>query len=85
MDSSKRRKEFWKWLCKGALGAVFFGSGISIAIEMGIHRYNGEPFAEWFLGGTAGIGLAVIGLHFIVDSVRHRIKLKERNDEPHDG
>ncbi|WP_031425508.1 hypothetical protein [Flavimarina sp. Hel_I_48] len=55
-----------KWLLNGGLGAVLFGSGLSLAIESGFWKHSSEPWYFWVLGGTAGIGLTLSGVILLI-------------------
>ena len=55
-----------KWLICGALGALLFGSGLSLAIECSHIKHGTGPFWLWVIGGTAGIGLALSGVVVLI-------------------
>ncbi len=55
-----------KWWLYGGFGALFFGSGLSIAIECSHIKHGEGPFWAWVIGGTVGIGLAVSGIIFLI-------------------
>lgn len=61
----QKRKEWW---VKGGLGSVFFGSGLSIAIESSHIKHSMAEDYIWILGGTAGIGLALVGIFLLIQA-----------------
>lgn len=58
----------------GFLSALLFGSGLSLAIEAGFWRYDNQPFLKWFCGGTAGIGMALMGVVVLIKTGLFREK-----------
>ena len=55
-----------KWWLNGFIGALLFGSGLSLAIESGYWKHSSEPWYFWVLGGTAGIGIALSGVVLLI-------------------
>ena len=55
-----------KWWLNGFLGALLFGSGLSLAIESGFWKHSPEPWYYWILGGTSGIGIALSGVVLLI-------------------
>ena len=55
-----------KWWLNGFLGALLFGSGLSLAIESGFLKHEGSAWYYWIIGGTAGLGLALSGVVLLI-------------------
>ena len=55
-----------KWWLYGAGGALLFGSGLSIAMECSHLKHSDYLDWWWILGGTAGIGIALSGVVFLI-------------------
>lgn len=58
MALSKRNK----WWFNGSVGAVLFGSGLSLATAASHWKHDGKDWKHWGIGGTTGIGLALSGV-----------------------
>lgn len=58
-----------RWIIQSVSGLLLTGSGLSMAIDAGIEKNNGNP---WFLYGTISLIIFQIGLCLIADSVRFR-------------
>jgi len=67
-----------KWWITGGLGAVAFGTGLSCTIEVAFLKHEGAPTLQWLGLGTLSLALLIIGLNYIVDAVRYKIKWKEK-------
>lgn len=64
MINKLSKKQLW-WLY-GAFGALFLGSGVSIALEASHWKHQGESLLLWAGCGTLGIGLVVAGVVFLI-------------------
>lgn len=72
-------KQLW-WLY-GSCGALFLGSGLSIAIEASHWKHQGEPFLVWVGFGVLGIGLVVSGVVFLIRAgiIKYELSKQSRN------
>lgn len=70
-----------KWLLCGGLGALLFGSGLSIAIECSHLKHGDGPFWLWVIGGTTGIGLTLSGVVVLIKAAFLELKMKKTEKE----
>lgn len=54
-----------KWLIEAVLGLLLTGSGLSLAIDAGLNKLQGN---EWFWLGTFGLVLFQAGLCLVIDA-----------------
>lgn len=65
-DQQNRKR---RWLLQAVGGLVLTGAGLSMAIEAGFRKWQGEP---WILFGTISLFIFQSGLCLVADSVRFR-------------
>jgi hypothetical protein len=66
-----------KWLLSGGVGALLFGSGLSIAMECSHLKQGDGPLWLWIVGGTIGIGITLSGVVILIKTAFIEQKLKE--------
>jgi hypothetical protein len=74
-------KDKMKWWFNGAVGALLFGSGLSIAIECSHIKHSGNDFWLWVIGGTVGIGLALSGVVLLIKAGILEYKMQQENNQ----
>ena len=67
LDMKKNTK--LRWLLQSAGGLILTGAGLSLAIDAGISKMQGE---EWFWYGTGALVVFQAGLCCVIDSVRYK-------------
>lgn len=60
------------WLLYAISGLLCTGAGLTMAIDAGIAKYDGQP---WVLYGTLSLVVFNLGLCLIGQSVYHRCKM----------
>lgn len=65
-DQQNRKR---RWLLQAVGGLVLTGAGLSMAIDAGFRKWQGEP---WILFGTISLIIFQSGLCLVADSVRYR-------------
>ncbi len=58
-----------RWLIQSVSGLLLTGSGLSMAIDAGISKMQGN---DWFWYGTASLIVFQAGLCLLIDSVRFK-------------
>lgn len=58
-----------KWIIQASLGLILTGSGISLAIDAGITKFQG---GDWFYYGTGALIVFQAGLCLVIDAPRHK-------------
>lgn len=74
-------KDKMKWWFNGAVGALLFGSGLSIAIESSHIKHSVNDFWLWVIGGTVGIGLALSGVVLLIKAGILEYKMQQENNQ----
>ena len=59
-----------RWLLQAVGGLLLTGAGLSMAIDAGITRLEGD---DWFWYGTGALVVFQAGLCLMIDSLRFRI------------
>lgn len=63
------KKSTQRWLIQSVTGLLLTGAGLSMAIDAGISKMQGD---SWFWYGTASLLIFQVGLCLMIDSVRFR-------------
>jgi hypothetical protein len=58
-----------KWIIKASFGLILTGSGLSLAIDAGITKFQG---GDWFYYGTGALIVFQAGLCLVIDAPRHK-------------
>lgn len=58
-----------RWLLQAAVGLLLTGSGLSLAIDAGITKFQG---GNWFYYGTGALIVFQAGLCLVIDAPRHK-------------
>lgn len=58
-----------KWIIQASFGLILTGSGISLAIDAGITKFQG---GDWFYYGTGALIVFQAGLCLVIDAPRHK-------------
>jgi hypothetical protein len=58
-----------RWLLQATGGLILTGSGLSLAIDAGITKFQG---GDWFYYGTGALIVFQAGLCLLIDSTRHK-------------
>ena len=58
-----------KWLLQATAGLILTGSGLSLAIDAGINKSQGNP---WFIYGTIALIIFQSGLCLVIDASKYR-------------
>lgn len=58
-----------RWLLQAAIGLLLTGSGLSLAIDAGITKFQG---GNWFYYGTGALIVFQAGLCLVIDAPRHK-------------
>ena len=58
-----------RWIFQAVAGLLLTGSGLSLAIDAGISKLQGD---EWFWYGTGALVVFQAGLCLVIDSTRFR-------------
>lgn len=62
-------KSIKRWLIQSVAGLLLTGAGISMAIDAGIDKMQGDA---WFWYGTGSLVVFQAGLCLLIDSVRFK-------------
>ena len=65
------KRKIKTWFCQAPIGLVLVGTGLSMAIDAGSQKANGQP---WFWYGTLALVLFNAGLCVFGDAVVKRVK-----------
>lgn len=65
MKKKQLKKRWWLY---GSVGALFFGSGLSIVSEAGHWKHQEVIWYEWVGFGILGLALAVSGVVFLINA-----------------
>jgi hypothetical protein len=71
-----------KWWLNGGIGALLFGSGLSMAMECSHIKNDGGDFWLWVIGGTVGIGLALSGVVLLIKAGILEYKMQQDENKP---
>lgn len=69
----------FQWLWRGGVGAMLLGSGLCCTIEVAFLKHEGANWLTWCSLGAISLSMVVAGVSLLADSVRFKIKLKEKN------
>lgn len=58
-----------RWMVQAVAGLLLTGSGLSMAIDAGITKFQG---GDWFLYGTSALVVFQAGLCLVIDAPRHK-------------
>jgi hypothetical protein len=58
-----------RWIFQAVAGLLLTGSGLSLAIDAGISKLQGD---EWFWYGTGALVVFQAGLCLVIDSTRFK-------------
>jgi hypothetical protein len=58
-----------RWIFQAVAGLLLTGSGLSLAIDAGISKLQGD---EWFWYGTGALVVFQAGLCLVIDATRFR-------------
>jgi hypothetical protein len=58
-----------KWIIQASSGLILTGSGLSLAIDAGITKFQG---GDWFFYGTGALIIFQAGLCLVIDAARFR-------------
>ncbi len=62
-------KNNMKWILQASLGLILTGSGLSLAIDAGITKFQG---GDWFFYGTGALIIFNAGLCLVIDAARFK-------------
>jgi len=68
------KKDMIKWLIQSVVGLIFTGAGLSICIDAGLQKLQGQ---SWFLPGTFGLVIFQSGLCLMIDSLVAKMRVKK--------
>lgn len=58
-----------KWILQASFGLILTGSGLSMAIDAGITKFQG---GDWFYYGTGALLIFQAGLCLVIDAAKFR-------------
>ena len=58
------------WWIAGFMGALFVGSGLTMVVDGGLRKYDGQDFLHWAGLSTLGFALIMIGLRYLSIATR---------------
>ena len=58
-----------KWILQASFGLILTGSGLSMAIDAGITKFQG---GDWFYYGTGALLIFQAGLCLVIDAAIYR-------------
>jgi hypothetical protein len=58
-----------KWILQASFGLILTGSGLSMAIDAGITKFQG---GDWFYYGTGALLIFQAGLCLVIDAAKYR-------------
>lgn len=58
-----------KWIIQASFGLILTGSGLSMAIDAGITKFQG---GDWFYYGTGALLIFQAGLCLVIDAAKFR-------------
>lgn len=58
-----------KWIIQASFGLILTGSGLSLAIDAGITKFQG---GDWLYYGTGALIVFQAGLCLVIDAPRHK-------------
>lgn len=58
-----------KWILQASFGLILTGSGLSMAIDAGITKFQG---GDWFYYGTGSLLIFQAGLCLVIDAAKYR-------------
>jgi hypothetical protein len=64
-----KNKSTTRWVLQATSGLLLTGSGLSLAIDAGMNKLQGD---EWFWYGTGALVVFQAGLCLVIDSTRFR-------------
>ena len=64
-----KNKSTSRWVLQATSGLLLTGSGLSLAIDAGMNKLQGD---EWFWYGTGALVVFQAGLCLVIDSTRFR-------------
>lgn len=58
-----------KWILQASFGLILTGSGLSMAIDAGITKFQG---GDWFYYGTGALIIFQAGICLVIDAAKYR-------------
>ncbi|MHA8074046.1 hypothetical protein ACRZ9O_05910 [Aquirufa sp. HETE-40SA] len=58
-----------KWILQASFGLILTGSGLSMAIDAGITKFQG---GDWFYYGTGALLIFQAGLCLVIEAAKYR-------------
>ena len=58
-----------RWIIQATSGLILTGSGLSLAVDAGITKFQG---GDWFIYGTGALIIFQAGLCLVIDASRFR-------------
>jgi len=76
----KALKKQWWWY--GSVGALFFGSGLSLVSEAGHWKHQEVIWYQWAGFGVLGLALALSGVVFLINAgiLKERMRVLSTNE-----
>ncbi|MCG9899981.1 MAG: hypothetical protein MH132_08275 [Hydrotalea sp.] len=73
-----KNKHHIRWLIQAPVGLILFGAGLSMAIDAGFERYQGN---SWFWYGTEALIICNAGLCIFGDSILQKVAAEKKHSD----